>query len=178
MPKTYKDRIKIPLEGSNIDFYTKSGTHVATGYTRIVIGDRGPYIEFDEGQLLKKNFHIPEDQKYRTTDRRVYYVEARSNDESNVKLYCQCKTVAYADYKVGMMYISPFNLKTKDINELVDGFAFKIGEHVCGTPVFGEEKVKGVVVKQDAGISRDAIIVKLDNGKNVIMLESTTEKVK
>jgi len=120
MPKkSYKDRLRIPLEGGELDFYTKSGTHVATGYTRVVIGQRGPYVEFEQMQILKGNFHIPPDQEYRKTDRRVYYIEARSNDESNVKLYYQRKTVAYADYKIGMVYISPFDLKTDDIEELV-----------------------------------------------------------
>ena len=45
--KSYSERLKIPLEGDEtLQLYTKSGTKVATGYERIVIGDRGPYIEF------------------------------------------------------------------------------------------------------------------------------------
>ena len=121
MKKLYSERLRIPLEGSeSAKFFTKSGTHVATGYERIVIGGRGPYIEFKADQIVEESFSIPEDQEYRKTDRRVYYIEARSDDESNVKLYIQRRTVKYADYKVGMLYISPFELKTDEIDELVE----------------------------------------------------------
>jgi hypothetical protein len=37
-------------------------------------------------------------------------VEWRTKDQSNVKVYEQSKTVDYADYKVGLYYISPFDL--------------------------------------------------------------------
>ena len=121
MKKPYSERLKIPLEGSEtLQFFTKSGTAVATGYERIVIGGRGPYIEFRADQIVEESFEIPEDQEYRKTDKRVYYIEARSKDESYVKLYIQKKTVAYADYKVGMLYISPFELKTDELEELVE----------------------------------------------------------
>lgn len=83
---------------------------VSTGYNRIVIGGRGPYVEFTEDQIDFKSFHIPKDQLYRLTDKRVYYVELRSTDFSNTKLYYQLQTVAYADYKIGMLYISPYDL--------------------------------------------------------------------
>jgi len=95
----------------NVTLWTKShDLQVATGYNRIVIGGRGPYVEFTEDQIRLESFHIPADQLYRLTDKRVYYVEFRSNDESNVKLYYQLQTVAYADYRIGMFYISPYDL--------------------------------------------------------------------
>ena len=37
-------------------------------------------------------------------------MEWRSKDQSNVKVYEQKRTVDYADYKVGLFYISPFDL--------------------------------------------------------------------
>jgi hypothetical protein len=37
-------------------------------------------------------------------------VEWRTNDEGNMKVYEQKRTVDYADYKVGLFYISPFDL--------------------------------------------------------------------
>jgi len=121
MKKTYLERLKIPVDGSeSMEFFTKSGTKVATGYERVVIGDRGPYIEFKDDQVLGESFYIPKDQAYRITDKRVYYIEARTNDESYVKLYMQRRTVAYADYKIGMLYMSPFELKTEEFDELVE----------------------------------------------------------
>ena len=95
----------------NIELYTKGNSiKVSDGYNRIIIGGRGPYVEFTDSQIVFKSFYIPKDQLYRLTDRRVYYIEMRSIDVANIKLYYQLQTVAYADYKIGMLYISPYDL--------------------------------------------------------------------
>ena len=41
---------------------------------------------------------------------RRFSLECRTKDQSNVKVYEQSKKVDYADYKVGLFYISPFDL--------------------------------------------------------------------
>ena len=41
---------------------------------------------------------------------RVFYLGWRTKGQSNVKVYDQKRTVDYADYKVGLFYISPFDL--------------------------------------------------------------------
>jgi hypothetical protein len=114
MPTDYQDRLRIPLEGNDYTrFETSTGLHVATGYTRIVIGERGPYIEFLPGHLIWHSLHIPDEEKYRLEHPwkdKVFYVEWRSKDQSNVKVYDQKRRVEYADYKVGLFYISPFDL--------------------------------------------------------------------
>ena len=115
MATSYEKRLKIPLTGDTTTlFTTKFGLLVSDlmspGYTRIVIGKRGPYIEFAPAQIEGEHLHIPADQKYRLTDKRIYYVELRTIDKCNVKVYHQYKTVAYADYKIGYVYISPFDL--------------------------------------------------------------------
>jgi hypothetical protein len=114
MTTNYKERLRIPLEGNeHTRFETKTGLHVATGYNSIVIGERGPYIEFLPGHLVWDNLHIPDGEKYRLEHPwkdKVFYVEWRTNDESNVKVYDQRKIVDYANYKVGLLYISPFDL--------------------------------------------------------------------
>ncbi len=116
----YEDRLKISIDGNNKTiFYTKSGLLVATGYDRIVIGDRGPYIEFNDTQINIENFHIPKAEEYRMTSDSVYYIEFRSLDDCNVKVYFQLKEVDYADYKIGKLYISPFSLKTNMINDII-----------------------------------------------------------
>lgn len=49
---------------------------------------------------------------------------------------------------------------------------FQIGDVVTGKIPFGGDILQtGKVVKQDAGISRDAVIVELSDGKRHIMLE-------
>lgn len=95
---------------SLVELFTKNGLKISKGYRRVVIGGRGPYVEFTDDQLNLKAFYIPKEQLYRITDRRVYYIELRSVDDCFVKLYYQLQTVAYADYKIGMFYISPYDL--------------------------------------------------------------------
>lgn len=112
MKKTYEERLKAPVVKTEIDLFTKSGLKVATGYERIVIGGRGPYVEFSDDQVVQTNFLVPEDQKWRFTSSNSYYNEYRTVQD-NVKIYHQKKTVDYVDYKIGMWYISPFDLKTE-----------------------------------------------------------------
>lgn len=104
-------------------FFTHSGTWVATGYLRVVIGDRGPYLEFEERHLLLSAFEVPEAEAYRLWHRgrenpEVFYVEHRSRDAARVMLYEQLKGVAYADYRVGLYYISPADLVTEEEKRL------------------------------------------------------------
>jgi hypothetical protein len=111
---SYEKRLRIPLSGDDhTRFETMIGLHVATGYTRVVIGGRGPYVEILPGHLIWDNLQILDEEKYRTEHPwkdKVFYVEWRTKDQSNVKVYEQSKTVDYADYKVGLLYISPFDL--------------------------------------------------------------------
>jgi hypothetical protein len=117
----YRQRLVLPEEPpeDEIIFYTKSGFEVAKWYERVVIGDRGPYIEFCGEMLTKDGIYIPEDQIWRIKNALCYYVEWRTKDESYVKIYNQKKTVKYADYKVGMWYISPFELTSNIYSTLI-----------------------------------------------------------
>lgn len=123
--KSWKQRLLIPVEPLLIpddhseefsmlrqekELFAKSGLPLACGYRRVVIGGRGPYVEFHFTDIMWGNFYVPDDQKYRLNDKRVYYDEWRSIGRDNVKLYFQKRTVKYADYRIGMMYISPFDL--------------------------------------------------------------------
>ena len=114
MATDYGDRLRIPVEGNNhTRFETSTGLHVATSYTRVVLGGRGPYIEFNPDQIILANLHVPENERDRLNESkrsRVYYIEWRTNDEANLKVYEQLKLVDYADYRVGLLYISPFDL--------------------------------------------------------------------
>ena len=115
MSRSFSKRLRIPLEGMDkLSLYSKKGTLLAIGYTRVVIGKRGPYVEFNDSQIQKDKFIIPERELYRLTNGVSYYIEYRSLDECNVMLYHQKRTVAYADYKIGMYYISPFDLVMKN----------------------------------------------------------------
>jgi hypothetical protein len=108
--KKYRDLLNIPEEGCSLELKTGCDTVVARKYERIVIGQRGPYVEFTTNQILCDKLFIPKNQLYRLSDPKVYYIEFRTNDSSNVKVYYQMRTVAYADYKIGSFYISPDDL--------------------------------------------------------------------
>lgn len=115
----YSKRLLIPIEGDpNLDFLTPSGLQVAHGYDRVVLGGRGPYIEFSAGQL--QNLEIPAATRWRLIEPTAYYIEWRTKDECMVKVYEQRHTVHYADYRVGKWYISPFDLCTPTLIRLVE----------------------------------------------------------
>lgn len=116
--------MKLPLDSTNCEnilFYTKNcKTLVATGYNRVVIGGRGPYIEFELEMLDSECCSIPEEQKYRFDSNVVYYVELRTKDVDYVKIYVQKRCVSYADYLIGKVYISPFDLTSNKYEKLID----------------------------------------------------------
>lgn len=104
-------------------FHTSLGKHFATGYNRVVYGDHGPYLEFEERHIkmaLSPKFpgKLPEE---------CYYEWLVPADGSNTKVYAQKKDVknlpnppagghrgnrkeGYADYKPGKIYVSPYEL--------------------------------------------------------------------
>lgn len=96
-------------------WYTKSGLLVAKERTRLVVGGRGNYHEFATMEM--NNLHIPEKEAYRHTPKwkaLVFYLEYRSNDQCNVKVYYQLKLVGYADYKLGLYYVAEGDLVYKE----------------------------------------------------------------
>lgn len=99
----------------NCNIYSKSGTLIATGYNRVVIGDYGAFVEFDKTQAIKQNIKVKAGQEYRYNDKQysenVKYLWLTAKDNSDCKIYFQKKTVNYADYKEGMFYISPYEVK-------------------------------------------------------------------
>ena len=117
----YAKRLILPeIPKEAVRFSTKSGTLVAVGYERVVIGDRGPYIEFLDSQIAKENISVPPSQSWRLLPKydHCYYWEYRTNDEAFVKLYFQKREVDYADYRVGLWYVSPFHL-TSDVHPVL-----------------------------------------------------------
>lgn len=112
--KKYEKLLTISQDGDNTELYTKSGIQISEKYQRVVIGQRGPYVEFTKNQINDRNLYIPNNQLYRLSDPKVYYIEFRTNDESNIKVYYQMRNVAYADYLINHFYISPCDLYKKD----------------------------------------------------------------
>jgi hypothetical protein len=108
IPITDHEGNPIPQDGlANAQFHSVNGTLLAQGYTRLVVGGRGAYVEFAPEQMVLENLHIPHDQEWRLQSENAYYIEHRSCDAANVKVYEQRRTVGYADYRIGMFYIAP-----------------------------------------------------------------------
>lgn len=113
MTADYETRLSIPIEGDwATEFFTKSGLPVACGYTRVVIGDRGPYVEFEGSRMVMESLREMPGGHY-------YYVELRTLRD-NVKVYAQAHRVDYADYEPGMFYVSPFDLYDVDGKVLIE----------------------------------------------------------
>jgi hypothetical protein len=90
-------------------FTTKSGLPICDGFTRLVIGSRGAYLEFEKSHFLPENLYMPHDQKWRIKHEKCYYLEYRTKRDF-VKIYYQRRCVSYADYLPGKFYISPNDL--------------------------------------------------------------------
>lgn len=104
-------QLKIPVDGdSTTKFINRAKTLVATGYNRVVIGDYGPYVEFTESQIQIKNIKSRWDNN---PSKLVKYIWMQTDDKLKTKVYYQKLTVPYADYKVGMYYVSPWDLLIK-----------------------------------------------------------------
>ena len=71
------------MSGDTTKLETRSGTVIASGYNRIVIGDYGAFVE---------------------------YLWLTADDDSDVKVYDQKRSVEYADYKPGMLYVSVYEV--------------------------------------------------------------------
>ena len=110
----YESRLRIPITGSqSTSLTTSTGLVVAVGFLRVVIGGRGPYVEFCDSQVERNNLRGVSVAHY-------YYDEWRTTDSANLKLYHQKKRVDYADYLPGMWYASPFGLFLSGGTVLID----------------------------------------------------------
>lgn len=124
IPRTFFQDVRVEFEnalpdwciatGDTISLETTCCTKIANGYTRIVIGDYGAFVEISPEQIFMKQLHVREGQAYRIEDPRyaehVKYLWYTAYDKSDVKVYIQKRTVEYADYKPGMVYISVYEV--------------------------------------------------------------------
>ena len=108
----YAKRLLLDLEGNDKQkFFNHSGTLLAIGYTRVVIGDYGAYVEFAPEQIQHENI----EDRFERGKAKPYqkYWWMLSKDESKTKVYEQIRGVKYADYVSGMYYIAPDDLSVE-----------------------------------------------------------------
>lgn len=115
--ETYREALPewcVPEGEPETKLYSLDGTLLCVGYTRIVIGDYGAFVEISPGQVILKNIEYKRGQEYRYQDERyaghVKYQWLTAKDRSRCKIYYQMLPVSYADYKPGMYYISPYEV--------------------------------------------------------------------
>jgi len=98
------DPIHVKLENGT------KGPAISTGYTRVVVGGRGAYLEIDPSQIIRDQLELQPGEEYRFTNeewkKKVFYGWHRTK-EGHRKVYEQFKYVGYADYKIGCFYIDP-----------------------------------------------------------------------
>lgn len=85
------------------------GPLLASGYTRLVVGGRGAYIEIHPSQIIREEVELAPGELYRLTSKwrdKVYYAWYRTK-VGHRKVYEQFKHVGYADYVPGYFYVSP-----------------------------------------------------------------------
>ncbi len=111
MKTNYEERLQLPLEGKQVLIFDKDGTLLADRYSRIVIGKRGPYVEFENNTYTLNigELAVPAFYAWKINSTGVYYHEYRTW-KARTKFYYQVKEVDYADYKPGYWYASPFDL--------------------------------------------------------------------
>lgn len=95
---------RILQEEKSLSFFSPQGALLASGFTRVVIGDYGAFVEFAPEHIQMHNIRL----RWNTVvDKPVKYIWWEPTDGSNVKLYEQKDIVAYADYKIGYWYVAP-----------------------------------------------------------------------
>ena len=97
----------------NCEIYDTYYNPVAHGYSRIVIGDYGAYVEIPIEKMILDNIIIKPGEEYRFKPeyKNVKYHWYCLQQNHYLKIYYQKNRVAYADYKPEMFYISPYELR-------------------------------------------------------------------
>lgn len=100
--------VSVPLQGCSHKLVNSVGTHIANGYSRIVVGDFGIYVELASDEINHANIVPKWPGK---PSRPVAYIWFITKDNAQTKIYHQQRGVRYADYVAGMYYVSYFDVE-------------------------------------------------------------------
>ena len=113
LPDIFKNQEKLE-QGESWHVYTLSGQLIAKDYKQIIIGDYGCYVEIADDDMIKENIIVKPGQEFRLSmDFLGKYHWYTDSHKQKIKLYFQTKGVNYADYTVGMWYVSPYDVIIK-----------------------------------------------------------------
>lgn len=94
------------------NIFTANHIQFATGFSRIVVGDYGAYIEIPQDRMFINGLKGVAGQEFRYMDDnyrdKVKYNWLTCIADTSIKIYYQKKEVKYADYKPGFFYVSPY----------------------------------------------------------------------
>lgn len=108
----YRRRLTVPVDRKPMSYLLTDqlGQTIATDYTRIVIGNRGPYVEIEEAAINLDLLSLHPRHQGRCNNLSNYFYLWYIVQGSFIKVYKQLRRVDYADYVPGKFYISPFEL--------------------------------------------------------------------
>jgi hypothetical protein len=92
--------------GDSVSLVDNSGNPICNGYRRIVIGDYGAYVEFEEHNIHPDaGLRVQLGQEFRDNGRYNCKYSWLTNAAGHVKIYLQKERVKYADYIPGLYYV-------------------------------------------------------------------------
>lgn len=87
------------IDGDVVPLRNAAGTLVTRGWTRIVIGDYGAFVEFTPRQAYQEHFSVGSGGEA--------YNWLWTLDGERTKIYAQLRRVTYADYRPNFFYVAP-----------------------------------------------------------------------
>jgi hypothetical protein len=100
----------LDLDHQNTKVWLQDGMYLLNGFSRIVIGAHGAYIEFVRNNL-ETRLVVPESQEWRIGSRFKIKYEWFTPVDSSVKIYRQVRKVKYADYIAGRYYVDFYSTR-------------------------------------------------------------------
>lgn len=121
LPAPFFDCLFSGFEGYPL--FSKSGNCISRGFSRVVIGDYGAFVEIAPSLIFPKFLEILHGTEKRLGFQNAKYlwmcpVFSTGGQDRDCKVYKQLKPVAYADYRPDMYYVSPFHLQYTSDDEL------------------------------------------------------------
>lgn len=94
---------KAGFDGGDEVLINEAGTQISRGWSRIVVGDYGAFVELSPERACRENYSVGTGGDA--------YNWLRTFDRVRTKVYEQLRGVAYADYKPGRYYVAPDDVR-------------------------------------------------------------------
>lgn len=127
---TVASKLGLAEQGGPRSFTLPSGDPFAVAYTRVVYGDRGPYVELEREHIIAPlaSMFCNDLGELPPIDCGHFYLWLYPVGDPSIKVYWQIKPVRYADYKRGLYYVYPFSIvRAREGSEPAQVDLFEIG---------------------------------------------------